>query len=277
MSAPSNLARRVLVAVIFGPLFLALFWLGNGALLVGLWSVVGVGTWEFCRLQRCKGLHPWTRFGIVASLAWCLWVYTYGARILVYPMLCLMLATLVLSLSRRGERFRIADGAATLTGVLYVGFLGSFAMQVRNLPGIEGAEDWSRGIAVVVLVGIWATDIASYFAGSAFGRWHPLPDISPGKTEAGFIGGVAVGAGVVLLGSGTFGLLSSGEALGLGLVVALGSQLGDLVQSVMKRDAGVKDASDLIPGHGGVLDRFDSFLFAYPLTFLYLSVLRELD
>ena len=276
MSAPSNLARRVLAAAIFGPLFLVLFWLGNGALLVGLWSVVGLGTWEYCRLQRCKGLHPWTRFGIVASLAWCLWIYSFGARFLIYPALGLVLATLLLSLWKRGDRFRVADGTATLAGVLYVGFLGSFAMLVRNLPGVEGVEAWSRGIALLVLVGIWVTDIASYFAGSTFGRWHPLPGISPGKTEAGFIGGAVFGVSAVLLGSRALGLLPVGEALGLGLVVVLGSQVGDLVQSVMKRDAGVKDASDLIPGHGGVLDRFDSFLFAYPLTFLYLSVLRAL-
>ncbi|MDP6776477.1 MAG: phosphatidate cytidylyltransferase, partial [Candidatus Latescibacteria bacterium] len=127
MSAPSNLALRVLVAVIFGPLFLLLFWFGSWALLAGLWVVVGLGTWEFYRLQRSKGLHPWTRFGIAASLVWCLWVHSFGVALLIYPMLGLVLAVLVLSLCRREGRFRIADGSATLVGVLYVGFLGSFA------------------------------------------------------------------------------------------------------------------------------------------------------
>ncbi len=276
MEARSNLTRRVLTAAVFGPLLLFLFWVGGRPLLVGLWVVVGTGTWEYYRMQKQKGLQPWTRFGIAASLAWCLWVHWHGNGSLLFPLVGLLLVLLVLSLGRREEKFRLDDAAATLMGVLYVGFLGSFALLVRNFSGAGMSEDGAAAFAVLVLLGIWATDIAAYFAGRFFGRRRPFPHISPGKTTAGFIGGLAGALIAIPAGGRAFGLLSFWEGLGLGLVVGVGALVGDLIGSMVKRDAGVKDASKIIPGHGGILDRFDSFLCVYPLAYLYLSLLQAI-
>jgi phosphatidate cytidylyltransferase len=234
--------------------------------------VVGAGTLEYYWMQEEKGLQPWAWFGVSASLAWCGWVYRFGSVGLPYPLAGLLLFLLVMALRRRRTGFGLEDAGATLMGVLYVGFLGSFALLVRNFSGAERFEGGAT--AVLVLVGIWATDIGAYFSGRFFGRRRPFPHISPSKTEAGFAGGLVGALGTILIGSLALGLMSFQEGLGLGLVVGVGALVGDLVESMVKRDAGVKDASRTIPGHGGVLDRFDSFLFVYPLVFFYLSLLR---
>ncbi len=274
MAAVSNLTRRVLAAAVFGPLFLALFWAGGLPLLVGLCVVVMMGAREFYRLQQQKGLQPWMRFGIAASLAWCLGVYRFGAGFLLFPLAGLTLSVLTLALCRRDGAFRLADAGATLIGVLYVGFLGSFALLVRNFSGAQMSESGAAKVAVLVLLGIWATDVVAYFAGRLFGRRHPFPQISPGKTGAGFIGGLAAALLAMSAGGRALGLFPFWAGVGLGLVVGGGALSGDLVESMLKRDAGVKESSATIPGHGGVLDRFDSFLFVYPLVYLYLTLLQ---
>ena len=272
--AASNLIQRVLVAAVFGPVLLVLFWFGGIPLLLGLCVVVGGGTWEFCRMQEQKGLQPWTWFGIAASLTWCFWMYRFGDRDLLFPLAGCLLPLLVLAMGRREAGFRLSDAGATLTGVLYVGFLGGFALLVRNFSGVERSENGAAALAVLILLGIWATDTAAYFLGRWLGRRHPFPQLSPGKTGAGFAGGMAGALLVVLAGVHSFDLLSLREGLGLALVVGIGAPVGDLIESMVKRDAGVKDASAIIPGHGGILDRFDSFLFVYPLAYFYLSLLR---
>ena len=273
MEGPSNLTQRVLVALAFGPVFLVLFWVGGVPLLVGLCIVVAAGTWEFYRMQEHKGLQPWAWLGIAASLAWCVWFHFLGPGSLLFPLLGLVLLVLSVAIVHGGPVFRVADAWATLAGVLYVGFLGSTALLVRNYSHAGVSEGGSPELAVLVLAGIWTADTAAYFCGRAFGRRHPFPNISPGKTGAGCVGSVVGPLLVVMSGTRVLGVLSVAEGVGLGLVVGVGSLVGDLAESMIKRDAGVKDASGIIPGHGGILDRFDSFLFVYPLAYLYLVLL----
>ena len=196
LAAVSNLAQRVLVGVVFGPLLVALFWTGGLALLATLWVVTAVGTWEYCKMQEKKGLQPWTWLGVAASLIWCVWNFHFNGSWVGVPLAGSLLLLLALGMCSRENGFRMADAGATLIGSLYVGFLASFALLVRNFSGFEGSQDGA--FTVLVLVGIWATDIGAYVAGRLFGRRHPFPRISPGKTEAGFIGGV-IGALAVML------------------------------------------------------------------------------
>lgn len=268
----TNLTQRVAVGAVFGPLILSVFWVGGLALLVVLCVLVGGGAWEFYRMQQEKGLRPWVIPGIAASLFWCIAVYLYGVGQLVVP-LAVLLVLIVATGSGFGGRF-VANAESTFIGILYVGVLASFAYQVRSssFDGITPNE--AAAFAILILVAIWVSDIAGYFAGRAFGRRHPFPDISPGKTVAGYVGGI-VGSVLLVVGASTqLGFLSLANGIGLGLVVGFGAPFGDLVESMIKRDAGVKDASAVIPGHGGILDRFDSFLFVFPLVYVYLSILQ---
>ena len=266
----TNLTQRVAVGAVFGPLILGVFWVGGLALLVVLCVLVGGGTLEFYRMQQQKGLQPWVIPGVAASLLWCGAVYLYGVGPLVIPFAVLIALIVLTGWGFGGNRFSNAE--VTLVGILYVGVLASFAYQIRSasFDGITPNE--TAAFSILVLASIWMSDTAGYFAGRAFGRRHPFPGISPGKTEAGYIGGILGSVGLIVYASTQFEFLTLWHGVGLGLVVGLGAPFGDLVESMIKRDAGVKDASEVIPGHGGILDRFDSFLFVYPLVYAYLSL-----
>jgi len=170
----------------------------------------------------------------------------------------------------KGRDRAASDFAVTTTGILYMGWIGSYLIDLRNMPG---GLWW----LVIVLPTIWLTDIGAYFVGSRLGK-HPLSRrISPNKTWEGYCGGVIAGtltaAGLTILWQ-SFGLKGpaitwwQGAVLG-GALSAL-SILGDLGESMFKREAGVKDASNFFPGHGGVLDRIDSWLWGAALGYFFI-------
>lgn len=167
------------------------------------------------------------------------------------------------------------------TAILLVALLGNIATRARNEPGIWVALGvvyiaipclafvWLRNMepnglwtAVWLLCVVWATDSAAYVAGSAFGGPKLAPAISPNKTWAGAIAGLVAGALATLILSQLVGVVAVWPFVGAGLVLSLLTQCGDLAESSLKRTFGVKNASDLIPGHGGALDRLDGLIFA---------------
>ncbi len=156
--------------------------------------------------------------------------------------------------------------AATIVGPVYLG------MPMAMLARWRIEHIWLSVVAFLLL--IWANDTAAYFAGSAFGRHKLAPRISPGKSWEGAVAGAAAGAAVGAVASGWLGLEAATAAL-FGLLVTIASQAGDLFESAMKRRAGVKDSGALLPGHGGVLDRFDGIFFAAPFGYAMLTVLTR--
>ena len=160
-----------------------------------------------------------------------------------------------------------------MLGVFYVAFLASHLVLLRELPLSVGL-DYSKGSSFVFLAFIvtWACDTGAYFVGTLFGRHPLLPRVSEKKTIEGSIGGLVFAVAGALLGRAWFAdYLGLGQAVILALAVGVIGQVGDLVESMIKRDADVKDTSGLIPGHGGVLDRFDGLFFTVPLLFYYLK------
>lgn len=144
-------------------------------------------------------------------------------------------------------------------------------VMLRELPASQGADPLlgAQMVFYATLV-TWATDSGAYLAGVSLGRHPLLPRVSPSKTWEGAVGGL-VGATLVgwLCARGFAVFMTPLAGATLGLVVGLAAQLGDLVESLLKRDAGTKDSAELIPGHGGILDRFDSLLFTVPVTYYY--------
>jgi phosphatidate cytidylyltransferase len=162
----------------------------------------------------------------------------------------------------------------TLLGVLWVGLFGSFAALMLALPAAGGMDDPGTGILLAAIVGTVGYDVGGLFIGKNAGR-QPLSAASPNKTVEGLIGGCAMALVVVAVGSVRpgFGPIDSfPEGIVVGLAVALSAPLGDLCQSLVKRDLGVKDMGALLPGHGGLLDRFDSLLFVLPTVYLVATV-----
>ena len=278
--ADRNMVQRVAFAAVAIPLALLLVWLG-GWPLAALVAVVGVlGVNELYAMAARLDVHPAVPLGLATTatlapltLGTILGATWAGSVVAVWPYVgaVWMLALLTWTLAARAPTAKpLGSAAVTVFGVLYAGALPTFLLAIRH--GQHGPRSWA-GTALVFfpLVVIWVCDTAAMEGGRRIGGPRLAPTVSPGKTRAGAVSGV-MGALLVapLFAYGVFprvGLPAAiGPALVIALVLSVMGQVGDLVESLFKREAGVKDSSHLIPGHGGVLDRFDSLFFAIPLA-----------
>jgi phosphatidate cytidylyltransferase len=261
-------------AILVPPLLLAV-WLGGPWILLLVAIAVVLAGWEAFRLLTAAGHASLPILGIVLGV-----VVALGDSVKVLPggsgLLLAALGIVLIgtgALTRLDPREGLAVFATTTFGALYVGLLGFVARLsatgvavVPSSPlGWLGSE---RAWILVLILLVWAFDTAAYFTGRRFGRHRFMHHISPSKTVEGVVGGVAVAAllGAVLL-SGLG--LSWVAGLVLGVAIAASAQAGDLAESMLKRAAGAKESGNLIPGHGGMLDRVDSFLFAAPVAFFF--------
>ena len=161
--------------------------------------------------------------------------------------------------------------SVTIFGVFYVAWLGSHLILLRELPHLKGL-DYSLGFSFVIVVFVltWCYDTGAYAIGRLFGRHKIFPRISPGKTLEGVFGGICFSiAGILITRLIVADYLTLLQAVALAVIASVIGQLGDLVESMIKRDVKIKDSSAAIPGHGGVLDRFDSLLFTSPLIYYF--------
>ena len=179
-------------------------------------------------------------------------------------LLVMLTATLDLLL-RGGDRPAAALGSI-LTTVAYIAV--PFGMVTYLLQG------WSYHLFIGFMLLLWTNDTGAYLLGKAFGRTKLLPTISPGKTVEGFIGGIVVAVAVGVALAWLWPDLSTAQWMGCAVVVAVTATMGDLLESAFKRSAGVKDSGNLLPGHGGILDRFDGFLLALPSMLAFLHIVR---
>jgi len=273
----SELTTRILAALVAAPLALVMVYLG-GLPLAAFLAAVSVGcAWELFRIARAGGLDPLDPLGI--PLAGAIPLAAYSATIGLYrPTLGLAAMALLVILSaviwvRGTHGHPLGAAAVTVTGVLYTGGLLSFGYALREYPYAIG----NRAGTVLVafpLVLTWASDIGAYFVGRAIGGRKLIPAVSPGKTVSGALGGlvttIVVSSLYVRFALGPLASLTMTvpAALLFGAIISVSAQIGDLVESLLKREANVKDSSRLIPGHGGLLDRLDSLLFVLPVAYL---------
>jgi phosphatidate cytidylyltransferase len=260
-----------LVVILLGVPCLFLITLRGGIfflLLVGM--IIFLGLREFYILMKAKGYRPFETLGYFCALAISAYAWRQGVAvplILTGSLLAIMIREVF-----RGEVSRsLGHMAVTVFGIMYVGWLGSHLVMLRQLPGAVGVED-GIGARLVFFAALltWATDTAAYLCGVAFGRHKLMPSISPKKTVEGAVGGLLGAALVGWICARTFTpFVTPLAGIVLGLAVGAVGQLGDLVESLIKRDVGIKDSAELIPGHGGVLDRFDSLLFTVPVLYYY--------
>ncbi len=257
----------VLIVVKGGSLFVAAI----AALLLCAWH-------EWCGIATAAGMRLPYFFGapcLLLMLA-CAWLGNGGELYAITTMsalACLGLAVL------KNEKYTLQDIAFAWLGIAYVGIGFSHLVLLRFFSAalnieIAGFQLSCGAVSLLcAFLGIWASDTMAFFVGRQIGRHKLSPAISPGKTWEGF-GGGAISCILLLSYLGTLWLgLSNSQAVILGLLVALTAPLGDLVESVVKRFAGVKDSGALFPGHGGILDRFDSVLFAVPVVYYYLQAI----
>jgi phosphatidate cytidylyltransferase len=263
----SSLARRILSAVVFLPLIIALSLIGGWAYLVFLELVVVLGIVEFYRMARHKGAEPHVAIGALAGGALVGLMYEGHAAASGLVMTLVFLVGLVLELRRGRPAGSVLNLGATVLGVFYVGWLGGHLGLLRRLP------DGGRLVLFTIFI-TWAGDSGAYFIGRWIGRRPLFAAISPKKTVEGSFGGLlaSILAGVIG-GIWLVPTLGMRDSILLGAIAGVVGPIGDLVESLLKRDSGVKDAGEMIPGHGGVLDRFDSLFFVAPVVYYYLKYL----
>ena len=274
----ASLPLRVLSAVLFLPLLFLAAKVGGLLWLAFSLIVVGLGLREFYRMMESKGLAPHWKSGTFAVLL--LPIGTYLRLRLgrdsewnLGALLTVLIGAILLAELRRGAgKQAVANIASTLLGVVYIGWFGSHIELLRELPRpFHLPYALGASFALLPFFLAWICDTAAYAVGLAWGRTRLMPDVSPGKSLEGAIAGLLATLGAAFLARATFApYLTAIDAGVLGILVGVLGQLGDLVESLLKRDAETKDTSRIIPGHGGVLDRFDSVLFAAPVVAYYI-------
>ncbi len=263
----SSLASRVLVAAVGLPVVLAALWAGGWWLFCLVAPAAVLALHEFFTMTR--PLRPISLAGY-AGLAGVLAAVQVSGRLL--WAVGALLATLALAFLLKGlggtqGSSTVAVGV-TLLGTVWIGLGLGCVLLLRDVP------DFGFVVALAVLLAVFADDTAAYFGGRALGRHKLAPAISPGKTWEGFLFGTAAAVFVVFVAlyQDRNEFLSIGESLLLGVVVALAAPMGDLFESMLKRDMEVKDSGRMLAGHGGVLDRVDAILFAFPAAYFTLVV-----
>jgi phosphatidate cytidylyltransferase len=283
------LRQRLASAAILVPVVVAVFLLGTTWIDAFLALVAGVAAWETMGLLAAAGYRGFARYAsawaaaivLAGAVPWTWRSTAPGLRM--EPVLAVLaigaLVAGVAAFAFHDPREGLAAWLATAFGAGYVGLLAFAARVVADSPapvigaalgGLGGGRAW----LLLLVAAVWAYDSFAYGFGRAFGRRRFLTHISPSKTYAGLFGGLAgsvVVSAVVLAAIGRSPL----EGVGVGIVVGLAAQAGDLAESLLKRAAGAKDSGHLIPGHGGMLDRLDSFLFAAPVLALYLALVAR--
>lgn len=263
-----DMGTAIVVGVGFLAVALLLFKIGPVAAMVLVSAIIGLAAAELFGVLRQSGYQPVALAGIVGSVGLVVGAYNYGTAAIPTVLFLTTAVCLLWYLVGAAHETPVMNIGVTLLGVLWVGLFGSFAGLMLAL-GDDGT-----GILLATVLGTVGYDVGGLFIGKNAGR-QPLSAASPNKTVEGLIGGCVVGFVVVVVLSAGFGLGpidSFGEGMLVGLAVALSAPLGDLCESLVKRDLGVKDMGSILPGHGGLLDRFDGLLFALPAVYLLATV-----
>jgi phosphatidate cytidylyltransferase len=306
-----NLTARVLVALVAIPLILWLTMLGGYYFFFLIAVISTLTLYEFYGLAETKGAAPLKTLGLIAGVIinavfvyerFQVDIYNFilhhfsihlsmfsQHQLLMVILLKLILLTMLMELFR-SKGSPIINIAATLSGVMIVSLCFGTLIFLRELfpygfpvykyfaagyadeVQLAQINRWGGYTVIAVFASIWICDTAAYFAGSAFGRHRLFERVSPNKTWEGAVAGflfsvlTMIAAKILVL-----GYLSFQHAVVIGVLIGIFGQLGDLIESRFKRDAGVKDSSKLIPGHGGFYDRFDSLVYISPIVYLYID------
>ncbi len=273
--------QRVISAAVLVPVLLVVLAIGGWVLAAAVALVTVLAAGEVFRLLRGAGYATFTALGTALALVVVLDSafpqVLEGSGLLLGAVGIVLVA--VASFTKVDPRDGLATWMATIFGALYVSLLSFLIRLGQAAPDVPAnaplaALDAERGWILLLILAVWSYDTGAYLVGRSLGRTRFLTHISPSKTVEGLIGGVlatTIVTGLMLwaLGQGPV------HALALGPLAALAAQAGDLAESGLKRAAGAKDSGTLIPGHGGILDRADSFIFAAPIVTLYvLAFLR---
>ncbi len=273
--AMSNGFLRVLVSIIAIPVILAMSYYGGYYFLFLVLAISLISYYEFISLVRNKNMYANLGMGLLIIFFFIINSYLqfYDG----YISILVLTAVLCIVELFRNKSSALMNLGASVVGVYYIGLFSSTLISIREWYVHSEASYLNGGYLIIsIFVTIWICDSAAYYIGTAFGKHKLFPRVSPKKSWEGAIAGFVfailamIAAKLIVL-----DFLSWQSIIGIGIIVGILGQIGDLIESLFKRDAGVKDSSGLIPGHGGIFDRFDSLIFSAPFILTILELLER--
>lgn len=254
--------KRIASALVAAPVFILLIWYGSYNLFaMAVALIAGVSFNEFAQMSKQRDIDLFRVHGLISAVI--LPLSFMGGADTVYAVAALIIVSLFAAAVAEG-RPELEKLAYTLAGVFYIGLMYASFILVRGLP------DGNR-IVLLVCCSVWGADIGAYYVGRTFGKYKLAPAISPGKTVEGFFGGVVLGfIGAALYSAYLLPEADTAMIVAAGLCGSVIGPVGDLSESLIKRFFGVKDSGNIMPGHGGALDRLDALMFAMPVFYVFL-------
>ncbi len=267
-----QLIRRSMTAAVGAPLAIVFSLVGGIGFLLAMNLVIGVGLFEFYTMMEAKGIEPYKKLGVGAGLGVSWYIYFQGGLFASLFITLVLVGVMIMELTRRDSKLAVFHISTTILGIFYVAWLGSHIILLRRLGQSAPGGDIGGWLVILAFALAWGSDTGAFFLGHAFGKRKLLARVSPNKSVEGAIGGVVSSLLVAIIARFTFvTYLSFLDIIILGIGSSVMATLGDLVESLLKRDVKIKDTSRALPGHGGMLDRFDSVLFVAPLVYYYLQ------
>ncbi len=264
----NDLTKRIVIAIISIPLIVLIILEGEVLLFfILLLILVSLGLDELFKMVHKIGFKPSFVWGFILALYFIgtVFINFYNLKFFPYDQELVIILMIIfysfVQLFKEDYSKLLPNLSLSLFGGIYLGYLLSFILKIRLLPG-------GSHYLLSLLFTIWINDSAAYFIGTKYGKHKIFPQISPKKSMEGSIGGIIFSIFSVLLLKNWLNMEFT-QLVPLGLVIAVTAQLGDFFESMIKRCSGVKDSGNLIPGHGGILDRLDSILFAAPVFYYY--------
>jgi phosphatidate cytidylyltransferase len=283
--ALNDLTLRLITAAVLVPLVIWVCWAGGWPYVGVVTAFILLGLNEFYGLITAKGATPQRLLGNLAAAVLPLIAYVGDASLATTALTATLLTLMILQVRKQEIREAIASVSETFFGVIYVAWLLSYAVSVRFIStelerrfGAPVDPEVGFFFMLLCLAAVVCSDAGAYFVGRKYGRRKLAPEISPNKSVEGAIGGVLTGGVMAFVMKAIFAIffpaladgIGWGASLVFGMVLAAFAVVGDLIESVLKRDAEMKDAGDLLPGVGGVLDRIDSALLGIPVMYYLL-------
>jgi phosphatidate cytidylyltransferase len=262
------LRHRILTAVVGLPLLIAIIWFGEPWFTILIAAMSALASWEFYRMAGGLRVQPLTYFGIAWVLLLIVSPHCPYPPTLPFLITSAIVVSLIWLLFRHHREQAFANWAWTMAGILYIGWMLSYWVQLRSLDG-------GRELVLLAMFTTFASDTSAFFIGRTWGKHALAPAISSGKTWEGAIGGLLASIVASFVISAILTLPFSYWQIALvGFIISIFAQLGDLVESLLKRNTGVKDAGKLIPGHGGILDRLDSLIFTGVIVYYFVELAK---
>lgn len=268
----SDLTKRIIVAIIGAPIILHVVYWGGLQYFIFVLGILIISLWEFYTVAKFKAIAPQTIFGMIFVSVTQFAIYYYPTNYDLYFISLVIFIVAILT----NELFKNNGSAyfnlgTTIIGAIMISIFGISLLLIRNHLNFE-----TGGIAMIgIIVSFWSCDTFAFIVGSKFGKHKLFPRVSPNKTWEGAISGFVASVVTIYLFKNYFYQFNNLYfILSLGIIIGIFGQIGDLIESLFKRDAGIKDSSSFVPGHGGVWDRFDSLFFAAPIILILFIIFK---